>query len=454
MFVSSLNSGKKNIWFATLLLFIITSNLLSCRKDMACDPCVEANQPPVAIAGPDQSIVLPINSVILNGTASTDPDNNISAYLWTKISGPSAFTIASVNSSQTQVTFLVDGIYQFELKVTDAGGLFDVDTILVTVVNPVVNHPPVAVAGADQSITLPLNYATLSGMASTDADNNITAYQWTKISGPTTSVFSDPYGVLTQITNLSAGIYGVELKVTDATGLSSKDTVIITVNPPVNLAPVAMAGPDRVIGLPSNAALLDGSASFDPNNNLTGYLWTRISGPSTAPIISPDASQTQVTSLVEGIYTFELKVTDAGGLSARDSVRVFVVAAPAGNVNFYFPDPTGSIPPSTLYFSEPDKLVIVKINNFPNGNIYGVWSNGIAPRCPINLDYLADPEMYTSFNLPVGTYTWTAETVVNSFSGFPSLPGGFVAFMGVPHTKQGTITVPAGTTCLNIPINF
>ena len=90
------------------------------------------NRPPVANAGADQVITLPSNAVNLNGSA-TDPDNNITSYQWTKISGPSSFTIANPNSAQTQVTNLVEGAYQFELKVTDKFGLYDKDMVQVTV---------------------------------------------------------------------------------------------------------------------------------------------------------------------------------------------------------------------------------------------------------------------------------------------------------------------------------
>jgi TolB protein len=98
-------------------------------------------RPPVANAGPDQIIILPINTVALNGSASTDPNNNISSYLWTKVSGPSTFTIATANAVQTQVTNLVQGVYLFELKVTDAHGLFSTDRIQVTV-NAQSTQPP------------------------------------------------------------------------------------------------------------------------------------------------------------------------------------------------------------------------------------------------------------------------------------------------------------------------
>src|SRR5687767_808164 len=97
-------------------------------------------RPPVANAGPDTTIILPTNRAALDGSASTDPNNNISGYLWRKISGPTSFTIANTIAAQTQVTNLIAGVYKFELKVTDAGGLFDKDTVQVTVM--MINLPP------------------------------------------------------------------------------------------------------------------------------------------------------------------------------------------------------------------------------------------------------------------------------------------------------------------------
>jgi hypothetical protein len=91
------------------------------------------NQPPVANAGTDQTITLPANTSNLNGSNSTDRDNNIIDFEWTKISGPSQVTIANTNAVKTGVTNLVQGVYLFELKVTDAFGLFSKDTIVITV---------------------------------------------------------------------------------------------------------------------------------------------------------------------------------------------------------------------------------------------------------------------------------------------------------------------------------
>jgi hypothetical protein len=49
------------------------------------------NKPPTAVAGPDQVITLPTDSVSLDGMTSNDPDGTISEWLWKKISGPASF---------------------------------------------------------------------------------------------------------------------------------------------------------------------------------------------------------------------------------------------------------------------------------------------------------------------------------------------------------------------------
>jgi hypothetical protein len=125
---------KPVIKFSTYCLLLWSITFTSCKKENQLRVPADTHQPPVAIAGTDQTITLPTNSVTLDGSASTDPDNNIASYIWTKIFGPSSFNISITNKKeQAQVTNLVEGVYQFELTVKDAGGLFSKDTIKVKV---------------------------------------------------------------------------------------------------------------------------------------------------------------------------------------------------------------------------------------------------------------------------------------------------------------------------------
>ncbi|MDQ6608725.1 MAG: PKD domain-containing protein, partial [Bacteroidota bacterium] len=168
--------------------FLITGSacILSCKREVSCETCLPAvkNKPPNANAGLDQKIALPKDSVLLDGTASTDPDGKIISYKWIKISGPASSSIINPDSSKTFVKNLLMGVYDFELTVTDYGGLSAKDTVQIIVNDPAHNQPPVANAGSDQTITLPVDSVLLNGNLSFDPDGTIVSYQWTKISGP------------------------------------------------------------------------------------------------------------------------------------------------------------------------------------------------------------------------------------------------------------------------------
>jgi hypothetical protein len=220
---------KWKLKFSAWLLLMAVFVSISCQKKLSCYDC-DTNKPPVSNAGPDQKIMLPASSVNLDGSKSVDPDNNIASYAWRKISGSSSFDIANATAVQTEVKNLAQGEYQFELMVTDAGGLSAKDTVQVMVEIASANLPPVACAGADQSIILPLSSATLDASCSTDPDNNINSFSWSNISGPSTANIGNATLMVTKASGLIQGVYQFELKVTDAGGLFSKDTIKVTVN--------------------------------------------------------------------------------------------------------------------------------------------------------------------------------------------------------------------------------
>jgi hypothetical protein len=124
---------KPVIKLITCLLITVILLLNSCKKEYSCEDCIGNNHPPLAVAGPDQVITLPTDSVLLDGSKSSDPDGKISEWQWTKISGPDSITIVNPTSAQTWVTHLEEGNYLIELKVTDSAGLFSKDTVQVTV---------------------------------------------------------------------------------------------------------------------------------------------------------------------------------------------------------------------------------------------------------------------------------------------------------------------------------
>lgn len=95
------------------------------------------NQSPVARAGNDVSMTLPVNSTTLNGSGSTDPDGTISVYAWTYLSGPSQWTLSDPTKVTTALSGMVAGSYAFRLTVTDNSGAIATDDISVIVNNSV-----------------------------------------------------------------------------------------------------------------------------------------------------------------------------------------------------------------------------------------------------------------------------------------------------------------------------
>jgi hypothetical protein len=280
---------------------------------------------PVANAGASQSVTLPQNNVTLDGSASYAPSGTITTYTWSKVSGPADAVIENTSNAITQASGLTEGIYEFELKITDNNGATSTASVTVTVKPAPL--PPVANAGDDQTISLPVSTITLDATASTAPAGNIVSYEWAKISGPAEGNITDAGSATTEVTGLAEGVYVFEVIITDNNGATSKSTVTINVNA-APLPPVANAGSDKTITLPQNSITLDGTASSAPAGNIAAYLWTKISGPSGGSIVSADKAATDINGLVEGMYKFQLKVTDNNGAASTASVTVTVKPAP------------------------------------------------------------------------------------------------------------------------------
>lgn len=303
---------------------------VSCKKEYSCEGNCIPNLPPIAEAGPDQKITIPKDSVNLDGSRSKDPDGIISSYTWIKISGPVSSKVVAPDSATTLVNMMVMGIYNFQLTVTDNHGLSAKDTVQIIVVDPRINQPPVAIAGNDQIIVLPVDSVVLTGSSSFDPDGTIISYLWTKLSGPLPSNILTPNAGQAKVKNLTEGIYQFQLLVTDNSGLSAKDTVQIIVNslPATNL-PVANAGPDITILLPLDSAYLNGSASV----NATVFKWTYLSGPPGSYLTHPDPLYPPidlVKGLTAGTYFFQLEVSNPGGGKSVDTMKITVLNDPGG----------------------------------------------------------------------------------------------------------------------------
>ncbi len=97
---------NKYFTITVLLTSIVTLVLTnSCKKERSCEGCNQNNKPPIAAAGPDVVITLPTDSVLLDGSRSSDPDGRISAWQWTKVSGPASLAINNAFAAKQFLEF-------------------------------------------------------------------------------------------------------------------------------------------------------------------------------------------------------------------------------------------------------------------------------------------------------------------------------------------------------------
>ncbi len=300
---------------------------------------------PLADAGPDQAVVLPVSSASLSG-AGSDPGGTVAAYRWDQIAGPAVATIGGRTSAAATVSDLTHGLYKFRLTVTDDGGLTAFDDVSVNV--SAASGAPVVNAGVDKTVTIPSSSATLNGSAS-DPSNQIYAYLWTQLSGPSNATRSGESSLNLTASNLIEGTYVFRLRVYSETGLVGADDATVTVSPAAGV-PVANAGPDQAIVQPASSITLNGSGS-DAGGSISAYAWSQVSGPNAAGMAGAGTANLTASGLVQGGYVFRLTVTDNSGLTASDDVVVTVSAASGAPVANAGADKTLTLPASSVVLS-------------------------------------------------------------------------------------------------------
>ena len=93
----------------------------------------------------------------------------------------------------------------------------------------VVNLPPTANAGPDQSVTLPAT-ASLAGAVTDDNVTPLALPLWSVVSGPGTVTFADPNAASTTASFSAAGVYTLRLTANDGVNPAVSDDVVVTVN--------------------------------------------------------------------------------------------------------------------------------------------------------------------------------------------------------------------------------
>jgi parallel beta-helix repeat protein len=102
------------------------------------------------------------------------------------------------------------------------------------------------------------------------------------------------------------GVYEIEFTVEDGVGGVASRTINISVLSP-NLAPVPDAGKDWTVQV-NTTVTLNGSGSYDPDGNITGYEWDCVTVNVT--FTNANSSKPSFIPTVEGVYRIRLRVLD------------------------------------------------------------------------------------------------------------------------------------------------
>ncbi|MEO4041344.1 PKD domain-containing protein [Hoeflea sp. CAU 1731] len=282
--------------------------------DSADNPCntgsitgtIEINAPPVADAGGDREL-LTGEIAKFDASASHDPDGSVIYHHWNF--GDGAESIRQV----TEHAWRRPGAYQVTLSVLDDSAFDtarDSETITVTV-RDAANMEPQAVAGADRAAAVGKPFA-LDASGSADSDGSVLVYDWD---------FGDATGANTpkvSHTYWEPGAYPVTLKIRDNDKGEAIDTLVVTVAPPDNRAPL-IDFPSRFRTMAHEPLRFDASEADDRDGSIIAFEWDFGDGTfGLGPVIEHRYD-------APGVYDAKLTLTDNGVLNKQSSTIGFQV---------------------------------------------------------------------------------------------------------------------------------
>ncbi len=186
------------------------------------------NAVPIANAGVAQNVVTG-SVVTLDGSASSDANNDSLTYAWTLTSKPvdSSATLSEANSAKPSFTADKSGTYIATLEVNDRIFSSTAATVSITVATG--NSAPVANNGPDQNVTTG-STVTLDGSASSDANGDLLNYSWNLTSKPleSSAILFDPSSQFPFFIADVAGTYVIGLIVNDGKINSAIKKVTVT----------------------------------------------------------------------------------------------------------------------------------------------------------------------------------------------------------------------------------
>lgn len=183
--------------------------------------------PPLANAGDNVSVLSEMTSANLDGSLSSDPDEDPLTYLWTQINGPSVAVISDNSSVSPSISNLIDGVYTFELTVSD-DQYSDKDRVLVIVSETGNSSPTVAIASPEDGTDFEEGSVVHITATASDLEGDVAKVEFyageTKLGEDTTEPFEFNWN------DAGLGSHDLVAVATDQDGAtSSSNTVTISI---------------------------------------------------------------------------------------------------------------------------------------------------------------------------------------------------------------------------------
>lgn len=168
-----------------------------------------------------------------------------------------------------------------------------------------------------------------NGWGSMDPDGGPITFSWRKFAGPDSYNIINANASTPLVSNLVPGKYTFRLTVTDQQNAFAHSDVSFEIKP--SQLPIANGWLHMYYS--ANSVLLNGWGSYDPDGWPITFSWTKIDGPASYTMWYANASTPVIFGMTDGIYHFELKVTDNEGAVARDTAEVVVNTIAAKSVH-------------------------------------------------------------------------------------------------------------------------
>jgi hypothetical protein len=412
---------------------------------------------PVANAGPNQTVNVG-NTVILDGSGSTDANGLQISYAWSLVGRPSDSNAALVNPQSVSPTFVADrvGTYVAQLFVNNGTLTSQPSTVTITT-NDVA---PTANAGPAQLVNIGTT-VQLDGSGSSDLNGRSLTYKWLALSKPpgSNATLSDPTAVRPTFTDDLGGNYVFQLVVNDGFLDSLPSTVNISTN---NIPPTAKPGANQLVNVGATVTL-DGSASTDANGYTLTYAWSLISKPtgSNASLSGANTFAPVFTVDRAGDYIAQLIVSDPLLSSQPATVKISTINIPPV-ANFT----TNVVSPFTIDSStgfttvQVDGSTSTGTSGYPLSYAWSIISkpagsnaslssnNTTSPVSSFNADQAGDYVVQLIVNDSIQNSSPTSRTVTGQFSC--SLTVDFVGVTGSLLTYQqvqGNVHINGGLGC-------